>query len=119
MSAFFVQVDGSELLLKPNTATQKFIDDVQQKRDQRRRQQQSQVKPGAAANGTTSAQPTEEEQDEAADNEALEQIMAMISDRAPETAAANASRASDFMSSLDAERSRCVYLPSLFCHPTL
>jgi len=90
-----VKIDGQELLLKSNSATQKYLEAYEQHRDQLRRHKQQQKQAQADTGAQAEKKEGEEEMDEAAldeanDNAALEIIMSIASEREAAAAARNA-----------------------------
>lgn len=92
-------LDGQELLLKCNTATQRYVDDYQAnkkrqaeqtKQDSKSAEDSSDSKPGVKAE--------QEATDDQQDDDVLAKIMALVSDRAAQQASSNAAdQATDFL----------------------
>ena len=80
-----LSLDGQELLLKCNTATQRYIDDYQtskQRQAERKKQEASQPDGDAEVKAEAETEETDDQQDDAI----LAKIMALVSDRAAQQA---------------------------------
>lgn len=90
-------LDGQELLLKCNTATQRYIDDYQASK-KRQAEQAKQETADDSSDSKSGVKAEQEVTDDQQDDDILAKIMALVSDRAAQQASSNAAdQATDFL----------------------
>ena len=95
-----LSVDGQELLLKCNTATQRYIDDYQAVKTKEANSKAAVQKPSADTSDDKDAKAdaAEERNDDKEDDAVLAKIMGLVSDRAAQQSGPNAAdQANDFL----------------------
>lgn len=93
-----LSLDGQELLLKCNTATQRYIDDYQAHKNREASQKKADKKQIDSKTNTVAADDSEEASDDKQDDSILAKIMGIVSDRAAQqTGNSAADEASDFL----------------------
>ena len=92
-------LDGQELLLKCNTATQRYIDDYQANKKRQAEQTKQETKPADDSSDSRPGVKAEKEvTDDQQDDDILAKIMALVSDRAAQQASSNAAdQATEFL----------------------
>ena len=95
-----LSLDGQELLLKCNTATQRYIDDYQANKTRDAERKKAEKKLSDQGKGAT-ADDTEEASDDKQDDSILAKIMGIVSDRAAQqTGSSAAEQANDFLNDM-------------------
>ena len=96
-----LSLDGQELLLKCNTATQRYIDDYQaskQQQAERKKQEATQPKADGSDESKADSKPEEGSTDDQQDDAILAKVMSLVSDRAAQQASsAAADQATEFL----------------------
>ena len=92
-------LDGQELLLKCNTATQRYIDDYQANKQRQAEQKKQETKPtDDSSDSKPDVKAEQESTDDQQDDDILAKIMALVSDRAAQHASSTAAdQATDFL----------------------
>lgn len=95
-----LSLDGQELLLKCNTATQRYIDDYQANKKREAERKKAATKQSADKDKDSTADESEAASEDKQDDSILAKIMGIVSDRAAQQKGSAADQANDFLNDL-------------------